>query len=90
MEYLLRLANFVRENIPEAVDEHLFSLEILVRTLIEEKNLCLEELMGEKSMIKSVEGPKSEHDQEHDRRAPSESLQFAEMVTSKKLRCVNI
>ncbi|KAL0276192.1 UNVERIFIED_CONTAM: hypothetical protein PYX00_003809 [Menopon gallinae] len=78
VEYLLRLANFVRENIPEAVDEHLFALEILVRTLIQEKNLCLEELMGEKRTA------------EDDRGAASGSLQFAEMVTSKKLRCVNI
>lgn len=91
VEYLLRLAEFVRDNIPEAVDEHLFTLEMLVRITIKERKLCLRTLMGDKLTVKigqpEVAGPVA---------APAEAevrpecLQFTSRMPSKKLRCVNI
>lgn len=50
VEYLLKLAEFIRENIPEAIDDHLFTLENLVRSIIEREKLSLDELMGGKTV----------------------------------------
>ncbi|RXG56030.1 hypothetical protein Avbf_05360 [Armadillidium vulgare] len=47
VEYLVRLADFMREKIPEEYDEHLSTLETLVRNRIKENNMCLKSLMGE-------------------------------------------
>ncbi|XP_069161571.1 uncharacterized protein [Procambarus clarkii] len=47
VEYLLRLAEFMQEKVPEGYDAHLATLEQLVRIRIKEKNLCLKSLMGE-------------------------------------------
>lgn len=46
VEYLLRLADYMRAAAPEADDEHLFSLEQLVRHEIRQRRLCLDTLMG--------------------------------------------
>ncbi|XP_026668529.1 putative glutathione-specific gamma-glutamylcyclotransferase 2 [Ceratina calcarata] len=46
VEYLLRLAEFMHRYLPEAHDEHLFTLELLVRSRIKEENMCLNTLMG--------------------------------------------
>lgn len=46
VEYLLRLAEYMRAAAPEADDDHLFSLESLVRDQIRKRRLCLETLMG--------------------------------------------
>lgn len=46
VEYLLRLAEYMRACAPEADDDHLFLLESLVRDQIRERRLCLETLMG--------------------------------------------
>lgn len=47
VEYLLRLADFMREKVPEGYDEHLATLEALVRLRVKENNLCLKSLMGD-------------------------------------------
>lgn len=95
VEYLLRLANFVRENIPEAVDEHLFTLERLVRSQIKEKNLCLKTLMGENKSV--IDDSRAEGGQEQEpeggeagRSGSRSALHFTSRVSPKKLRCVNI
>lgn len=46
VEYLLRLAEYMRDAAPEADDDHLFSLEQLVRHEIRRRRLCLDTLMG--------------------------------------------
>jgi cation transport protein ChaC len=48
VEYLLRLAEWLHTAVPDAWDEHLFSIEMEVRRLVAERGLCLTTLMGEK------------------------------------------
>jgi glutathione-specific gamma-glutamylcyclotransferase len=46
VEYLLRLAIFMREEIPGVHDEHLFTLEKLVRDELIKRKMCLFSVMG--------------------------------------------
>lgn len=46
VEYVIRLADFMRERIPEVNDEHLYLLEEHVRMKIKERKLRLDILMG--------------------------------------------
>lgn len=47
VEYVLKLANWIRETIPEVLDDHLFKIEQDIRRKIKLQNLCLSNLMGE-------------------------------------------
>lgn len=48
VEYVLKLAEWVHEMLPDVLDEHLFSIEQEIRLRIKERNLSLKFLMGEK------------------------------------------
>lgn len=59
VEYLLKLAEWMHKAVPDAWDEHLFSIEMEVRRLVAERGLCLTTLMGEKVeglMVATSEG----------------------------------
>ena len=49
MEYVLKLAEWLHKAVPDAWDEHLFSIEMEVRRMVEERGLCLTTLMGERT-----------------------------------------
>ena len=48
VEYVLRLADWLHQELPHVQDEHLFSIEQEIRLKIRERSLSLKFLMGEK------------------------------------------
>ncbi|CAH0388498.1 unnamed protein product [Bemisia tabaci] len=89
VEYVLRLAHFMHEHIPEAKDNHLFTLEYLLLNKIEAANLCLNEMMGTKATAGSAGSSRGTTDTALPA-PPQASYQFSARVPSKKLRCLNI
>ncbi|KAF0311267.1 Glutathione-specific gamma-glutamylcyclotransferase 1 [Amphibalanus amphitrite] len=87
VEYVLRLAEFMHEHVPECRDEHLFQLEQLVRLRVKEARLCLRTLMGERA-------PSPVSSSEDEEVAPAAqrttSFQFTSAVPAKKLRCLGV
>lgn len=97
VEYLLRLAEFMHRYLPEAHDEHLFALELLVRSKIEECNLCLRTLMGNREF--RIDLDSREHDVREEHRVGDgkndpainlreNSFPFLSQVPAKTLRCL--
>lgn len=92
VEYLVRLANFMREHFSDEHDSHLFSLEKEVLDLVNKKNMCLKSLMGSGegcvSFVKkdSVESG-SQAVQDEDR---IESFEHSTRFEEKTLRCLNL
>jgi cation transport protein ChaC len=83
VEYLLRLAMFMREELPGIYDAHIFELEKHVREQLMKRKICLNSVMG--SMPERVR--RDSHEQE--RRQPL-TFEFSSRVPDKKLRCLNI
>ncbi|KAK2584264.1 hypothetical protein KPH14_006671 [Odynerus spinipes] len=99
VEYLLRLAEFMHNYMPEAQDEHLFTLELLVRSTIKEKNMCLTTLMGNRDFIidlETVEQDRFEADrdnanlQNNVNRDMENTFQYASRVPAQTLRCLKM
>lgn len=91
-EYLLRLANFMKEHVPDAWDEHLYLLEHLVRSRLKEKNISVEDIMGNEPQISvaAIAGGFKENPTAEQRPAASSSPDFASRVPSRKLRCLDL
>ncbi|XP_065221283.1 putative glutathione-specific gamma-glutamylcyclotransferase 2 isoform X2 [Planococcus citri] len=95
-EYVLKLADFMRRNVPQETDVELFTLEVLILDRIQKQKLCLTEMMNGgcaasaelEARIEAAESSSSSS-QPHPRTAPA-SNEFANRVPDKKLRCVNI
>ncbi|XP_055315558.1 glutathione-specific gamma-glutamylcyclotransferase 1 [Sitodiplosis mosellana] len=84
VEYLIRLANFMREELKGVVvdDEHLFQLEQIVRDILAERKICVYSLMGRQP-------ERIERDSHEEIRRPT-TFEFSSRVPDKKLRCLNI
>ncbi|XP_018330367.1 putative glutathione-specific gamma-glutamylcyclotransferase 2 [Agrilus planipennis] len=89
-EYLIRLAEFMREHFPEEKDEHLFHLEVLVKKNILNQNKCLTTLMGDSAghIIFVRSSAQLQRPEGQEERAGS--FQFTTRVPEKTLRCLNI
>ncbi|KYN44032.1 Cation transport regulator-like protein 1 [Trachymyrmex septentrionalis] len=92
VEYLLRLAEFMHRYLPEAHDEHLFTLEMLVRSRIKEENMCLVTLMGNNNFDIDLDedAESAVSAEEVNERARENSFQFSARIPSKSLRCVKM
>lgn len=84
VEYLLRLAQFMREelNLVDTHDEHLFELERLVIAKISERKICMFSLMGPAP-------DRIQRDSHEEVRRPA-TFEFTSRVPDKRLRCLNI
>lgn len=82
VEYLVRLAMFMREEIPGVHDEHLFTLEKLVHEELARQKQCISLLMGNHP-------PQIRRDSHESQRRPI-NFEFTTKVQEKRLRCLNI
>jgi cation transport protein ChaC len=82
IEYLLRLAIFMREEIPHAEDEHLFILEKLVREEVIKRRICINSVMG-------LQPERIQRDH-HETLYRNVTFAYSSRVPEKKLRCLNI
>jgi cation transport protein ChaC len=83
VEYLVRLAMFMREELPGIYDEHIFELDRLVREELIKRKISLYSVMG------STPGRIRRDSHEEQRRQPL-TFEFSSRVPDKKLRCLNI
>lgn len=84
VEYLIRLANFMRDELRgvNVEDNHLFQLEQLVKDMLDEREVCVNSLMGTQ--------PNRIRRDSHEEIRRSATFEFTSRVPDKKLRCLNI
>lgn len=84
VEYLMRLANFMRDELKGVIveDEHLFELEKMVRDILAERNVPVYSLMGHQPALIL-------RDAHEEIRRPT-TFEFSSRVPNQKLRCLNI
>ncbi|XP_059095748.1 putative glutathione-specific gamma-glutamylcyclotransferase 2 [Tigriopus californicus] len=87
VEYVLRLAEWIRKEIPETQDAHLFQIESHIRLKITERKLCLQALMGEKKA--NILEAESESNATTSG-ASGDSFAFSKCVCRNKLRCLKL
>lgn len=87
----------MHQYLPNAQDEHLFSLEMMVRATIKEQKMCLKTLMGNREFeIDFKDGededalPERREEENIENPVRQDSFQYASRVPSKTLRCLNI
>lgn len=97
VEYVLKLAEWLRDCMPKVTDSHLYDIEISLRRKIAERNLPLECLMGKCSLTSecpkvkvSAEVNLVTSDEESDDDSSSGGFSFATGVGRKGLRCVKM
>lgn len=85
----------MRDYIPEGYDEHLLTLEMLVRAAVKENNLCLDTLMGQGPPSRSRH-PSADEDPAAGGLVAAavverqDTYQFSAKVPTKKLRCLKL
>lgn len=82
VEYLLRLAIFVRDELTGVRDDHLFELERLVKDMLVKQKICLSSVMGRT--------PERIRRDSHEQVQRPISFEYASRVPDVKLRCLNI
>lgn len=82
VEYVLRLAKFIREEIPGAFDEHLFDLERHIKELLEERKIEVHQIMGPQ--------PQRIRRDSHENVMRPTSFEFTSRVPAVRLRCLHI
>lgn len=84
VEYLIRLATFMRDELPGASDEHLFELEGLVRRFVAEANENIERLL-----VGTVTPHRIRRDT-HEEVRRHVTFEYTSRVPDTKLRCLHI
>jgi cation transport protein ChaC len=91
VEYVLRLANFMKHHFPDYDDQHLYNLEAEVLKRVEEKNMCLMTLMGDgEGCVTFVKEERRRSVDNADNQERIETFQHTTRVPEKTLRCLNI
>lgn len=83
VEYLVRLAMFMRDELPGAEDEHLFTLERLCLNYLIEAGLSLTERMGPPR-------PKIRRDTHESEIRQQRTFAFTSRVPQRQLRCLQV
>ncbi|KAL3227192.1 hypothetical protein MRX96_024163, partial [Rhipicephalus microplus] len=83
-EYVLKLARFMREEVPDCWDDHLFTLESLLKTRLKDS--------GDDCLCFADNGDQEdrERDAEAEPAAAGVTNDFASSVPSRKLRCLDM
>ena len=98
VEYVLKLAEWMRGNLPNVQDDHLFQIEKAVRQKIDEFGLCLISLMGDshetchqplecQSIDTENNDVANDSRSDHDHK---DGPRFSTQVRPKCLRCVKV
>lgn len=93
VEYLLRLADFMRQHFQSEEDHHLFALEKEVIKYLNNNNVCHKTLIGNGGdCIKFIRqtSPSSSPRRVQEDHERTDSFQYTARVPAKKLRCLNI
>ncbi|XP_019765205.1 glutathione-specific gamma-glutamylcyclotransferase 1 [Dendroctonus ponderosae] len=93
VEYLIRLAEFMRLHFPGKHDAHLFSLEDRVLALVKENQMCLDTLMGSGegciTFIRRANSRETSPTQDR-RNGRQDTFEGTTEGSSSRLRCLNI
>lgn len=100
VEYLVRLANFMRHHFPDASDSHLFNIEEHILHLAKIKQVDVAPLMGSgegcityakpNGFSRQAPAPAARGRDREEREENRDTFQFTARVPEKSLRCLNI
>jgi len=90
VEYVLRLADWVHETLPDVQDDHLFDIETHVRLKVKERNLCMKTLMGEKEEVTGLSAEERRRQQGEDDRERRDTFAAHTGCSKCGLRCVKL
>jgi len=97
VEYVLKIAIWMRHFLPEVRDDHLYTLEHHIRSLIDQEGLELKSLMGQELAFAQEDTANDDHDddlEDESNAKPSKSRrtsgEFSSQVANEDLRCVKV
>ncbi|CAG9855302.1 unnamed protein product [Phyllotreta striolata] len=94
VEYVIRLANFMREHFAEENDAHLFTIEEEVLMIMDDRKICLSSLMGTGegcvTFVKKEEKEDSYCYIDDIKSKKIDAFQFAMKIQGTQLRCLNL